>query len=115
MLFRFYFQFIVGLVSIVSILYFGELGVKTLAIFALLPIVLRIKGYQKPDERELLIFYKIGNFTMIGTIVVLLLIHHFFDTTVNQNIIGDNWLWLSTASIIFIQGVVGLVIFRIES
>ncbi|MCP5064489.1 MAG: hypothetical protein GY936_18785 [Ignavibacteriae bacterium] len=77
MLFRFYFQFIVELVSIVSIIYFGELGVKTLALFALLPIVLKIKGYQKPDERELHIFYKIGNYTMVGTIVALLQIQQF--------------------------------------
>ncbi len=58
MIFRFYFQAVISLICILGILIWSDKGYTLLALFALLPIIMRMEKTTKPDERELQLFYK---------------------------------------------------------
>lgn len=112
MIFRFWFESIIGFICLVCILLFGAKGASILVIFALLPILMRIKKTKKPDERELQLFYKIGNLTMGLTIIAIIIIHYLQDTEVNGHLIGGNWMTLAITSILIAHGLAGLIIFN---
>lgn len=113
MLLRYYFETIAGLLCLVLILLFGSKGIASLAVFALLPIIMRYKK-TSTDERELHLFYKAGNYTMGGNILFLYLIYRFSDTAINGNIIGDNWFALAVTTTLFVHGLVGLFLYKTE-
>ena len=112
MIFRFWFESIIGFICLVCILLFGSKGASSLVIFALLPILMRIKKTKKPDERELQLFYKIGNLTMGLTIIAIIIIHYLQDTEVYGHLIGANWMTLAITSILIAHGLAGLIIFN---
>ena len=110
---RFIFEAVVGAVCLLAILFFGSKGIAALALFAFLPIIMRIKK-TIPDEREKQIFYKVGNLTFGLTVIALYIIYQLSDYTINGNHIEDYWYFLSITSIILIHGISGLIIFRIS-
>ncbi len=114
MIFRFYFQVIVGAICLIGILLFGEKGISLLAIFALLPLIMRLRKTPKLDERELQLFYKIGNITLGITILLLVAIDLLSDTVIYGMKVGDFWMELSVSAILFFQGLVGLIIFKLQ-
>lgn len=115
MLYRFYYQFFVGLIVILAILLFGNDGVISIILFALLPFLRRLFGNKKPDERELQMFYKIGNYTLIIIIAAVVLINKFSSTEINSHLIGTFWAPLTIASIFFGQGIIGIALYYRES
>jgi len=114
MIFRFYFQVVISLICILGILIWGNKGYAFLALFALLPIIMRMKKTTKPDERELQLFYKTGNITFGGAILVIVLIENISDVVINGNKIGNFWGVLTIMSIVIIQGITGLIIYKIQ-
>lgn len=112
MITRFWFESIVGLVCIIGILLFGKAGFVCFALFALLPVVTRLSKSNKPDERELQLFYKTGNLSLALTIIVIYLISRLSDIVVNGPRIGDNWMLFSVTSIIMFHGIAGLIVFH---
>ncbi|MBN2601248.1 MAG: hypothetical protein JXR87_04590 [Candidatus Marinimicrobia bacterium] len=114
MIFRFWFESIVGMFCIICILVFGQAGATSFALFALLPIILRIRKITKPDERESQLFYKAGNLSLALAIIAIVLISYFSSVIVNGHIIGDNWMFLSITSILMFHGVAGLIVFYKE-
>jgi len=113
MLLRYYFETFVGLLCFALILVLGSKGMASLALFALLPIIMRLRK-TKVDERELHLFYKAGNITMGGNILFLFLIYRFSDTVINGNIIGNNWFALAVTATLFVHGAVGLFLYKTQ-
>jgi len=114
MILRFYFQAIISLICILGILIWGDKGYALLALFALLPAIMRMKKTPKPDERELQLFYKTGNITFGGAILVIVLIQNISNIIVNGNKIGDYWGILTIMSTVVIQGITGLIIYKTQ-
>ena len=112
MIFRFWFESVIGFVCLLCIILFGAKGASSLAIFVMLPIIMRIKKTEKPDERELQLFSKTGNLTMGLTIIAIVIIRYFQDTMVNGQLIGSNWITLAIASIMLAHGLAGIIIFN---
>ena len=112
MIFRFWFESIYGFICLGCILLFGAKGTSSFILLVLCPLIMRIKKIKKPDERELLLFYKTGNLTMGIAIIVILIIHHFQGAVVNGHLIGDNWMTLVFSSLFFAHGLAGLIIFK---
>lgn len=113
MLLRYYFETIVGIICLVLILILGSKGIVSLALFALLPIIMRSRK-TKIDERELHLFYKAGNITMGGNILFLYLIFRFSSSIINGNIVGDNWFYLAVTATLFVHGAVGLFLYKTQ-
>lgn len=114
MIFRFYFQTAISLICILGILIWSDKGYALLVFFALLPIIMRMKKTTKPDERELQLFYKIGNIKFGGVILVIVLIENISDAVINGNKIGNFWGILIIMSIVIIQGITGLIIYKTQ-
>ncbi len=109
---RFAFESLVGLIGLVAVLLLGKIGGVFMVLFVLFPVIVRLNKAQKPDERELQLFYQTSNFTLILIFMALLLIYVGSDLTINGHQIGDNWYLLSISSILFVHGLIGLVVFR---
>lgn len=112
MIARFWFESIAGLICILCILLFGQVGFISFALFALLPVVTRLYKGNKPDERELQLFYKAGNLSLALTIIVIFLISRLSGVVVNGHSIGDNWMLFSITSIVMFHGIAGLIVFH---
>lgn len=110
---RYLIETIVGGISLLGILLLGDAGTAFLALLAITPFYMRWRKV-KPDERELQLFYKTGNWTMAAMILAIILIDRFFNLSVNGHLIGDNWTLLAISSIIFLHGSLGLTIRKIE-
>ncbi|GAB4286187.1 MAG: hypothetical protein Kow0098_01050 [Ignavibacteriaceae bacterium] len=112
MLLRFGFETIAGLLSIIALLLFGIKGTAAFAVFALLPLILRIRKIN-PDERELLLFYKSGNYSLAGTIAVILMLYYGWElTTPAGTPVYTLWMPLLIAGIIFVRGITGIIVFK---
>jgi len=115
MTFRFWYQAITGLITLLLIILFGEKGGVVLAMLIFLPPILKWIGVKKEwDERELQLFYKSNNYTLGSLIVFMVLINILADITVNGHIIGSNWLLLNIAGLVFVQGVAGIITFKMN-
>lgn len=114
MIFRFYFQAVISLICILGILIWGDKGYALLVLFVLLPVIMRMKKTPKPDERELQLFYKACNITFGGTILAIVLIENISDVIINGNKIGNYWGILTIMSIVVIQGITGLIIYKTQ-
>jgi len=106
---RFVFQIFLGFFCFSCVFLFGQIGFASFALYALLAFFWRYK----PDERELLLFYKTGNTTMGLMVLCLVAIHFLQDQTISGFRVGDNWLIISANAIPIIQGLVGLYFFRV--
>ncbi len=109
---RFAFESLVGLIGLIAVLLLGEVGGIFLVLFAFFPAIVRLNKANKPDERELQLFYQASNFTLILIFIALVLIYVLSGVTLNGHQIGDNWYLLSVSSILFTHGLIGLVVFR---
>ncbi len=106
MVLRFLYEAIVGFLTFVAILLFGEKGFAVFALLAILPVIMRVAKV-KADERELLLFYRAGNVTLAATMLAIILIHFTSGWTVNGHLIGDHWMQLSVAAVLFCHGIIG--------
>lgn len=75
MVFRFWYELITGLLTLCSILIFGEQGIKAILLLALLPLIYRLRKI-KPDERETQLFYKSTQY-IVNIIVIVILVSVF--------------------------------------
>lgn len=115
MTFRFWYQAIVGLITIFLVIFFGTIGGLSLILMALIPLILRWKGVEKEwDERELQLFYLSNNYTIGFIILFMVLINTFADLTVNGRTLNSHWLLLSIAGIFFGQGLSGIIVFKFK-
>ncbi len=112
--FRFWFESIVGFCCIICILLFGQAGSASIALFALLPVIMRIRKTKNLDERELLLFYKAGNLSIAFFILAICLISFLSKVVINGHAIGASWMFLSITSILMFHGIAGLVVFKRE-
>ncbi|MBU1106479.1 MAG: hypothetical protein KKB51_07440 [Candidatus Riflebacteria bacterium] len=104
---RFMFQIFLGVFCFSCVVMFGQIGFASFALYALMAFF----GRQKPDERELMLFYKTGNATMGLMVLCLVAIHFLQDQTIAGFRVGDHWLIISANAIPIIHGVVGLYFF----
>ena len=108
MISRFIFEIVLGIVCFTAVLLFGNVGFASFGLFGLMPLVSR----KQPDERELQLFYKVGNTTMGVFILALVAIHFLQPVTISNFKIGDNWLIISTGVFMIIHGLTGIIIFK---
>ena len=109
---RYLIETVVGGIALLGILLLGDAGTAFLALLAITPFYMRWRKV-KPDELELQLFYKTGNFTMAATFLALILIDRFFNHSVNGHLISENWMPLTISAIIFLHGLIGLTIWKI--
>ena len=112
MIATFSFEFAVGLLCIIATLFLGQAGMAVFALYALLPLVARKFRPAGPDERELQLFYRTGNITMALIVVAILCIYFASGININGNLVGEHWHFLSIASVLFLHGLSGLLVFR---
>lgn len=72
MAFRFWYEFIFGLIALISVIIFGPRGIVAIVPIAFLPIIMRAKK-MKSDERENYLFYKSTQY-IINALVFLILV-----------------------------------------
>ncbi|MFZ0392110.1 MAG: hypothetical protein WAN36_16735 [Calditrichia bacterium] len=111
MITRFLFESFVGITALTCILLFGSVGISSLALFALLPLISRSRK-TRPDEREYQLFYQTGNLTMGLMVLGLVLIHFLSKVSINGHLIGNFWMPLSIAFMLLAHGAAGTFIFR---
>ncbi len=107
---RFLFEVLLGIIMLVAVILFGKVGMVALSLM----VFLMLFGKKKPDEREMILFYRTGNITAGVIIFFSVILYQCSDCIVNGNKIGDLWLlWL--LPIFFIgHGAVGLIINKIQ-
>ncbi|MFH0735531.1 MAG: hypothetical protein V1773_11655 [bacterium] len=111
MSFRFGYELVVGLVTLIMILLLGAKGLIFFVLFLPLPILMRAKKYE-PDERELQMFYKAGSYSTAGIIIIVVLISKFSYLIINGHKLGDSWAGLCVASFMFVHGILGFWFFK---
>ncbi|MGE5353282.1 MAG: hypothetical protein ACM3P0_14465 [Acidobacteriota bacterium] len=113
MIFRYFYEAIVGALAITLVLLFGMKGLASLALLAFLPLYIRARGVQ-PDERELTLFYRTGNLTLGIIILSVFLIYKFSQASIHGQSIGENWKGILMALIVFFHGISGLVMHKLN-
>lgn len=106
---QFIFTIIFGIVALPCVLIFGNIGYVIFGLMAFMPF---IQGKRKPDERELYLLYKTGNYTIVFLIWALVIIDQLSIWTTYGNFIKEHWLMLSMTAFCIISGTTGLVIFK---
>lgn len=109
---RFILELLVGIILLVSVLMFGPKGMAALALLAIYTFLKKKK--KKPDEREIQLFYKIGNFTAGATLLLSVVIYYFSDFVINGWTIGENWLFYVLSAFLMSHGISGLIVFNKE-
>lgn len=105
---RYLFQIGLGIFCFACVLMFGQKGFASFAFYALLALF----GRQKPDERELYLFYKTGNATMGLMILVMVVVHFLQNQVISGFRIGDNWMVICATAMPLIQGIVGVYLLK---
>lgn len=109
---RFVYEGAVGFLTILLILLFGQKGGAAFALYAFLPLIMRIMKRRRPDERELCLFYRAGNISMGLTFVILVVVYFLARLQPLSDLAAANWLSLSVAAILLVHSVVGLLVFN---
>ncbi len=111
---RFIYEGAVGALTLIMIAVFGAQGGAVIALYALLPIIMKFAKTQKPDERELQLFYITGNYSMGITFVILVAVYFLARLPAFSALVSTNWLSISVSAILLAHSVIGLVTFRKE-
>ena len=97
------YELFIGVITFISMLIFKDRGLAAMALMALLPI---IHWKKHMDEREIFLFYKVGNFTAIFVFVAMVLFHFLLPFI--------NCLGALAISFFTIHGLSGLLVFSRE-
>ncbi len=100
---RFGYELFVGVITFISILIFKNAGLAAMALMALLPI---IHWKRQADEREIFLFYKVGNFTAGAVFIAMVLFHSLLPSI--------DCLGALAISFFTIHGLSGLLVFSRE-
>ena len=115
---RFILEGTVGILVFVSVILFGDQGGAVFALMALIPIivvmstVLRTRRLPKADERERLLFYQTGNFSLGFMILAMAVLDQLARNGVFVKLIQGNWFFLSVAIFIVGHSFIGLMLFQ---
>ena len=115
---RFIYELTVGIIGISAVLFWGEIGIVSFSLLAFYPFIGKGKNSlirwnrQEWDEREYHLFYKTGNWSMIITLMALIIIYFGRNLSVNEHLVNDSWLILSINAFLFAHGLSGLIIFN---
>ena len=105
---RFIFELIVGVIGLIAIILFGIKGSVVMVLIAFHILFCK----KKLDEREIQLFYRIGNITAGVAIVVCVVVYYFSKSFVNGYRIGDLWLFWVIFSFFIAHGIVGIFIYK---
>ena len=108
---RFILELSVGIILLISVLFFGQQGMVAFALLTIHPFVSKKK---KLDERETQLFYKIGNLTAAATLLASVAIYYFTDFIINGQKLGDFWLFYIVSAFLISHGVFGIITFNKE-
>lgn len=112
MYFRYLFGVIVGVITITSILLFGEKGVIALALLAFRPAIMRLKK-MNADERELSLFHRTNTVTL-GIILFVITAAFLIMGEKAKELFSYYWLTLFAGIVIAVQGLVGFVLQKLK-
>jgi len=105
---RFIFELCLGIVVLVAIILLGIVGSAAFALMVfLIPFCKK-----KPDEREMQLFYKVGNITAGASIGLCVLIFQCSNYFVNGHRVGDLWLFWVIASFFIAHGIIGIIVYK---
>jgi hypothetical protein len=93
-------EMIVGLITIIAVLIFGDVGSVLFSFIAILAFLKR----KKMDEREIQLFHKANTATLMTVYLSMFPVYFFMPSL--------NWLWALACSFIFFQGLWGFLMFK---
>jgi len=93
-------EMIVGLLTFIAVLIFGDVGFILFSFFAILAFFKR----EKMDERESQLFHKANTGTLATVYLSMFPVYFFMPSF--------NWLMVLACSFIFFRGLWGLLMFR---
>lgn len=105
---RFTYELIIGIICLISVTLFGDVGMVAFALFAVYPFI----GKKKADERESQLFNKVGNVTAGLTLIASVVIYLASDIVLSGHRIGEFWLGFVAASFLIAHGASGLIILK---
>lgn len=103
---RFTYELVVGILLLIAIVLFGTKGLAVMALLAVHPFI----GKKKADERELQLFYRIGNITAGATLLACIVVYYFSDFVINGVEIGKNWLGFVVGFFLLVHGLAGMIV-----
>lgn len=106
---RFILEIAVGVLLLLAILIFGQIGMAVFALLAIHPFIAKKK---KLDERESQLFNKIGNYTAALTLLASVATFYFSDSTIMGHTIEENWLFYVCSAFLISHGTTGIWIMR---
>lgn len=93
---------------LVAVFLLGAKGIAALALLFAHPFI----GKKKADEREIQLFYKIGNYTAGATLLASVVVYYFSDSIINELVVGKNWFGLVLSAFLIAHGLFGLILTR---
>lgn len=105
---RFVYELIVGIIMLIAVFLFEAKGIAALALLFAHPFI----GKKKADEREIQLFYKIGNYTAGATLLASVVVYYFSDSIINDFMVGKNWFGLVLSAFLIAHGLIGLILTR---
>lgn len=111
MAFRFWYEFTIGVITLISVLIFGQKGIVAIVPLALLPIIMRVRKI-KADEREKYLFFK-GTQYIVNAVVFLIIIGVFVLRLKSDDLSSINSIYLGiiAASLLIIISTMRLYLF----
>lgn len=106
MVFRFWYELAVGVITFIAILIFCEEGITAIVFLALLPIIMRTKKI-KADERETFLFYKGTQIVFTSLLFLIAASFVFTDLKFSDllNIKKEIW-YLLLAGFLILKGII---------
>lgn len=109
MTFRFTFEAVVGTIYLTLTLFLGQMAVWVFLFFTPIFFLPRMRR-QNMDEREIQLFYKIGNWSTVSLFLSYLLIENLADVLVYGHKLGDYRIQLCVSLFLLTRGLTGLTI-----
>jgi hypothetical protein len=108
---RFYYELLVGIVTLLATYLMGVLGFLGFILMIPHPFIFR---RNKPDERELLLMHYTATLTLSLMLMVLIVLYYMSEWSFGGLNIGKNWLQFAVLSFLITHGAAGVFIFRQE-
>lgn len=109
MRFRFTFETVVGAICMALTFFLGQMAGWTFILFVPFFYLPRLRR-QNMDEREIQLFYKIGNISTIYMFLSYLLIEFLSSALINGYKLGDFRIQLCASLFLLSRGLTGLII-----
>jgi hypothetical protein len=113
---RFIIEAAIGALCMLLTSYLGNRGFLVCLVLSFVFIIVNRKHFdlKRFDERERLLFYKTGNYTVISAFICTALFNLLSNSIVHGNILSTYWYQMLYGVFYFSHGITGFVVFLRE-